>query len=293
MTVRDGVSGRVSEYIESDRTVSTRPEEYPFVCVTHFPWKDTEVDYERLRSDEYDVEEKEGLPLIPLGEVYEVTVWETRDSIEDTYIADCGVERACQHALQVAEERGIPVWDTIRRLRPEHVLVAGAAFETIPSDESVAVKELELNESETAFLESAFVAVHRATSVASWGETREAALEELERDVEYYDAAKARGERSGEIVETPSMLGGDPRVDGSRIGVLHIVECKGSRGEDVSPTVIAAQFSGVLSVDEVEAALEWAETHSERLAEVRREYAEAMGELQSRGSSRENDSVGE
>jgi uncharacterized protein (DUF433 family) len=238
--------------------------------VTHFPWKDSEVDYERLRSGEYDVEEEEGLPLIPLGEVYEVTVWENRGSIEETYIADCGVERACQRALEVAKERGIPAWDTIRRLRPEHVLIAGAAFETIPGDESVAVKELELNESEKEFLESAFVAVHRETGVASWGETREAALEELERDVEYFEAAKARGDRSGEIVETPSVLGGDPRVDGSRIGVLHIVECRESRGEDVSPAVIAAQFSGVLSVGEVEAALEWAETHSERLAEVRR-----------------------
>lgn len=275
MAIQDGITGHVSDHIESDRIVSIRPVDYPFVRVTHFPWKDTEVDYERLRNDGYDVE-KYGLPVIPLGEVYEVTVWSDQGSIEETYVADCGVERACRRALEVAEERGIPIWDTIRRLRPEHIVVAGTAFETVSKDESVAVKKLELNESEKEFLEGSFVAVHRETDVASWGETRETALADLKRDVEYFQATKDRRERSGEIVETPDVLGGDPRVDGSRIGVLHIVERVESRGEGVSLAVIAALFSGVLSISEVEAALEWAEEHPERLAEVRQEHEDAM-----------------
>lgn len=279
MTVHDGISGQVSDHIESDRIVSTRPEEYPFIRVTHFPWKDSEVNYDRLNDDSYDVTE-DGLPMIPLGEVFEVTVWSNQTSIEETYAADCGAKRACRRALKVAKDREIPIWDTIRRLRPEHVSVADTAFETVPGGMSVAVKEVELNESEAEFLEGSFIAFHRGTGVVSWGETREDALKGLEEDVEYFQAAKERGERSGEIVETPDVLGGVPRVDGSRIGVLDIVERIKGPEECVLPVVGAAWFSGVLSVQEVEAALEWAEEHPEQLAELRRERDETREAIQ-------------
>jgi uncharacterized protein (DUF433 family) len=57
------------------------------------------------------------------------------------------------------------------------------------------------------------------------------------------------------IVETPGTLSGRPRIDGTRIGVEHIVGHH-ERGEDAEH--IASETYPSLTVEHVEAAIEWA-----------------------------------
>jgi uncharacterized protein (DUF433 family) len=112
--------------------------------------------------------------------------------------------------------------------------------------------------------EEDYIAVDFETGVTAWGDTKEKALLSLGKNWIIYRQA----ERSGEIVSTEDTLGGDPRVDGSRIGVEHIV----NMSEEVeSLAELAASFSGVLSIQEVKNALEWAEKHPETMDEIRRE----------------------
>lgn len=66
-----------------------------------------------------------------------------------------------------------------------------------------------------------------------------------------------------EIVETPDVLGGKPRIEGHRIGVHHVVELviHGEYAvEDVASTVYPH-----LSTVEVHAALEYYYRHRERI----------------------------
>lgn len=74
-------------------------------------------------------------------------------------------------------------------------------------------------------------------------------------------------DRSGEIVETDGVLGGDPRIDGTRLGVLHIVATYEREGSIVET---AAQYGG-LTVDEVRSALAWADEHPDHLERLRAE----------------------
>lgn len=126
--------------------------------------------------------------------------------------------------------------------------------------------ELGVRPTETEGFPEAHVAVHRPTGVAAWGSSRDEAMENVRRNVERYDDA----DRSGEIVETDGVLGGEPRVDGSRIGVLHVVDRYDATGSIVET---AAGFVGLLTVGEVRTALEWADAHTEVLQHLRDERA--------------------
>lgn len=112
----------------------------------------------------------------------------------------------------------------------------------------------------------AHVALHCPSGAAAWGPSREEAIEQVERDA----GRVTTPDRTGEIVETPEVLGGKPRVAGSRIGVLHVVNAYDDTGSLIET---AAQFSGPLTVGEARAALLWAEEYPGRIRQLREERA--------------------
>jgi uncharacterized protein (DUF433 family) len=77
-----------------------------------------------------------------------------------------------------------------------------------------------------------------------------------------------------EIVRTNDVLGGDPRIDGTRVGVIHVYELV-VRG-DHTPTDVADQLD--ISLGEVYSALAYYHEHPDEMREVRRAHddAEAM-----------------
>ena len=66
------------------------------------------------------------------------------------------------------------------------------------------------------------------------------------------------------IVCSPEVLGGDPRIEGTRVGVVHVLE-RHDAGDD--PEDIAESFG--VSRSEVHAALAYAFTHPEQVASLR------------------------
>jgi uncharacterized protein (DUF433 family) len=76
-----------------------------------------------------------------------------------------------------------------------------------------------------------------------------------------------------EIVSTPEVLGGKPRIDGRRIGVLHIVdEIQSGR----TPEEVTTQFD--LTLGEVYTALAYYHEHPEEMRELRQQIAEHVHE---------------
>lgn len=67
------------------------------------------------------------------------------------------------------------------------------------------------------------------------------------------------------IVEMPEVLGGKPRIDGTRIGVYFVHEQIEGRGID--PKTLAAEHD--LDVADVYRALTYYYDHPERMAEIR------------------------
>lgn len=249
----DGLSGRVSDHVESDRLVEHRPAE-SYVRVTHFPYDDSYFEA-TVSADEIGTG---GPPdRIPIGEAYEVTVWNGGDLI-DSYGHARGVSAACERAVAVADEHDCPIWSPIRRHRTEAFVWEDEVFETVSGGYAVGVRP-----TQTADFEDAHVAVDRQTGMATWGSTRDEALDRLEESNERFDET----DRSGGIVETDDVLGGDPRIDGTRLGVLHIV---GTYEREESIVETAAQYGG-LTVDEVRSALAWADEHSDHLERLRAE----------------------
>lgn len=120
----------------------------------------------------------------------------------------------------------------------------------------------------------AHVALHRPSGAGAWGASRDEAVEAAVRDA----ARVTTPERTGTIVETDGVLGGDPRVAGSRIGVLHVVNAYDDSGSILET---AASFSGPLSVDEARTALEWAAEHPDAIHRLREERARIREEIES------------
>lgn len=120
----------------------------------------------------------------------------------------------------------------------------------------------------------AHVAVHRSSGAAAWGANRDDAIEHVERDVEHVRSPR----RTEEIVETPGVLGGKPRVAGSRIGVLHIVTAYEDTGSIVET---AAGFTGPLTVDEARSALGWADSNPDEIERLRDERARTFEHIES------------
>jgi uncharacterized protein (DUF433 family) len=76
-----------------------------------------------------------------------------------------------------------------------------------------------------------------------------------------------------EIVKTESVLGGKPRIEGRRIGVLHVIdEIQSGR----TPEEVTAQFD--LTLGEVYTALAYYHEHPEEMRELREQIAERVRE---------------
>ena len=78
-----------------------------------------------------------------------------------------------------------------------------------------------------------------------------------------------------DIVRTEDVLGGEPRIDGTRVGVLHVYELVVEG--DHSPAEIADQLD--LSLGEIYSALAYYHEHPDEMREVRKQNAEADGRL--------------
>ena len=74
-----------------------------------------------------------------------------------------------------------------------------------------------------------------------------------------------------EIVRTEGVLGGDPRIEGTRIGVLHVHELVA--GGNHSPVDVADQLD--LSLGQVYTALAYYHEHPDEMRAVRRAQADA------------------
>lgn len=74
------------------------------------------------------------------------------------------------------------------------------------------------------------------------------------------------------ITATEDVLGGDPRLDGRRIGVRHVVELVLEAGKE--PAVVADELD--ISVAEVHLALASHYSHPEEMAAVRDRHRERM-----------------
>lgn len=70
------------------------------------------------------------------------------------------------------------------------------------------------------------------------------------------------------IIETPEILGGRPRLDGTRIGVEHIIA---SVENGSNATQIAKDTYPRLTQEHVQTAIDWAEDNPERMAEIQQE----------------------
>lgn len=78
-----------------------------------------------------------------------------------------------------------------------------------------------------------------------------------------------------EIVRNDDVLGGDPRIDGTRIGVVHVYDLAVEGGH--SPADVADQLD--LFLGEVYSALAYYHEHPEEMREVRRAHEEAEQRL--------------
>jgi uncharacterized protein (DUF433 family) len=74
-----------------------------------------------------------------------------------------------------------------------------------------------------------------------------------------------------DIVRNDAVLGGDPRIEGTRVGVLHVYELV-VEGEH-APADVADQLD--LTLGEVYSALAYYHEHPESMQEVRRSAEEA------------------
>lgn len=78
-----------------------------------------------------------------------------------------------------------------------------------------------------------------------------------------------------EIVRTEGVLGGDPRIDGTRVGVIHVYDLVVA--SEHSPADIADQLE--LSLGEVYTALAYYYEHPDEMRRVRRENEKAIERL--------------
>lgn len=104
-----------------------------------------------------------------------------------------------------------------------------------------------------------WVAVDENTGAEGHGRTREQALEHL-------DAAVASHEGVA-IVKTPSVIGGKPRIEGTRMGVFLLGERVRKGGESVDDLLESYPH---LSRTEVSAALAYYDAHPEAMDVIRK-----------------------
>lgn len=78
------------------------------------------------------------------------------------------------------------------------------------------------------------------------------------------------------IVETPAVLGGKPRIDGTRIGVYFVHEQ--IEGREIDPKTLAAEHG--LDVADVYRALTYYDDHPERMAAIRSRRERLLAEAE-------------
>ena len=100
MVEKEGISGHVSDYIDSDRIVEKRPDG-AHVQVFDIPFEDRYPDCDP--GEEHDVVVRE-----PRGE----EGW----PIAESFGAFNGVEEAVEFAVSKAEDLGLPLWNSIESL---------------------------------------------------------------------------------------------------------------------------------------------------------------------------------
>lgn len=81
-----------------------------------------------------------------------------------------------------------------------------------------------------------------------------------------------------DIVRTDGVLGGDPRIEDTRVGVLHVHELVVTGDHDAAD--VADQLE--LSLEEVYSALAYFYANPEAMREVRRDHEEAEATLAER-----------
>lgn len=79
-------------------------------------------------------------------------------------------------------------------------------------------------------------------------------------------------QRTGRIVATPGTMGGEPRIEGRRVTVLHLYEQV--EGRDLSPKTVAARHD--LDVADVYRALAYYHEHPKEMADVRKRRDELV-----------------
>jgi uncharacterized protein (DUF433 family) len=83
-----------------------------------------------------------------------------------------------------------------------------------------------------------------------------------------------------EIVTTDGVLSGDPRIDGTRIGVIHVAGRV--LDDEESPAVVAADFD--LSLADIYRALTYYYDHPDEMGRIRREEREAIERIREQES---------
>lgn len=118
-------------------------------------------------------------------------------------------------------------------------------------------------------------AIDEDTGLAASGRTREQALESL-------DEAVASHADEVAIVKTPSVLHGQPRIDGTRIGVFTIGESV-RRGRQSVDDVLDAYPD--LTAIQVEVALAYYDSHPDEMEALRDEEATLVRRVRERSRS--------
>jgi len=103
-----------------------------------------------------------------------------------------------------------------------------------------------------------WVAIDEQTGVEGRGKTRKQALEQLDEGVAQHEEPA--------IVKTPEILGGKPRIDGTRIGVFTIGESIRDGGQTIENIL---EGYPDLSRHHVIAALEYYDAHPEVMDVIR------------------------
>lgn len=90
-----------------------------------------------------------------------------------------------------------------------------------------------------------------------------------------------------EIVKTPDVLGGKPRIDGVRVGVLQVGDLVRELNEDVETVMSELR----LSREQVEAALDYYDDHPDEMDTLRAQREATFRRIreQSRAPSTENE----
>lgn len=116
-----------------------------------------------------------------------------------------------------------------------------------------------------------WIAIDEETGAEGRGESREQALERLDDVVASQEDAM--------IVKTPEVLGGKPRIDGTRIGVFLIGECVRESGQTVDEVLDGYPD---LSRRQVEVALAYYDAHPETMDLIRTQREATKYRLRSR-----------